>query len=410
MSIVYSGGVPVQFGQRIYSWSSGAATELGSAFSLTGWIADAGGNVSTHPDDVWAQQPAVRTVLGFKARAFAMVALHAFQRRGDDRERVRDTPLARLAAQPSRRSTAFKTMYQMSLDRDLWDRAALILTDTGSGWQLTRIPPRRWGFRRDGLDQPEAVIVRGDDGTTTELPLDRLLWFDDYPGAAVSPMDTLKTVLVELGESAAAKQDLWKKRARIPGVISRPNDAPPWSPDARTNFKRSWQEYAASGANTGKTPVLEDGMVYTPLTTITPADAQQLEAYKFAIGQVAAFWGIPGAFVGLTEATNYSNMQAWKEQLYTEVLGSTFTEAEQSWNAQVVPVVGRPGEFVEFNVQAMLRMNFEAAADILARATGAPVMSRNEARQRMNLPSIPGADGLVEPINVFPDTATTPTA
>jgi hypothetical protein len=45
-------------------------------------------------------------------------------------------------------------------------------------------------------------------------------------------------------------------------------------------------------------------------------------------------------------------------------------------------------------------MSFELQAKILAQATGAPNMTRNEARQVMNLPAKDGADTLVEPINI----------
>jgi hypothetical protein len=87
--------------------------------------------------------------------------------------------------------------------------------------------------------------------------------------------------------------------------------------------------------------------------------------------------------------------------LHGEVLGTWYEEVEQTYNAQIVPVVA-PGEdlFVEHNVAAMMRMSFELQAKILAQATGAPNMTRNEARQVMNLPAKDGADTLVEPINI----------
>jgi hypothetical protein len=42
-------------------------------------------------------------------------------------------------------------------------------------------------------------------------------------------------------------------------------------------------------------------------------------------------------------------------------------------------------------------------------ATGAPIMTRNEARQRMNLPHLPGADDLVVPLNVLVGGQASPT-
>ena len=399
MTIIYSGGLPtsVSLSSQIYSWSPDAAIQYGSS-QRYGWDTDTGEGISLHPDDVWASQPALRTVVRVLSRNYARVGLHVFERNNDDRIRVRGSALDLLSKNPSTKATAFKYGNALITDLCLWDRAASILTyDETNKWQLTRWPPRNWYFIRDGLDQPTAII----DMFGNEHSLDRIVWFDGYPTSAASPMETLKSVLIDMGESQAAKRDLWKGRARIPGVIERPASAPQWSPKARDNFRKSWSQYAAAGNNTGKTPILEDDMTYKPTGMITPEAAQQLESYKFNISEIASFYSLPPAFAGLMESTNYSNLVEFKSMLHGEVLGTWYEEVEQTYNAQIVPVVA-PGEdlFVEHNVAAMMRMSFELQAKILAQATGAPNMTRNEARQVMNLPAKDGADDLVEPINI----------
>jgi len=398
--IIYSNGVPTAVNrQRRHSWSAGAAIEYGSIVQRSNgsWDTDTGEGISLHPDDVWATQPALRTVVRVLSRNYARVGLHVFKRDGDDRARERDSALDRLAKAPSDKATAFKYGNALITDLCLWERAASLLTHDGTDWRLTRWPPRNWVFMRDGLDQPTGII----DIEGVEHSLERIVWFDGYPTSADSPMDTLKGVLIDMGESQAAKRDLWKGRARIPGVVMRSENAPTWSPGARENWRASWDRYSGGGDRSGKTPILEDGMTYEQQKTMTPADSQQLESYKFNISEISSFFSLPPAFAGLMESTNYSNLVEFKSMLHGEVLGTWYEEIEQTYNAQVVPVVApNQNVFVEHNVAAMMRMSFELQAGILAKATGAPNMTRNEARQVMNLPAKDGAGELVEPINI----------
>ena len=71
-------------------------------------------------------------------------------------------------------------------------------------------------------------------------------------------------------------------------------------------------------------------------------------------------------------------------------------------NSQLVPRWngGRP-LYVEANIESKLRGSFEESARILQASTGAPWLTRNEARARANLPAIDGADELVTPLNVI---------
>ena len=61
----------------------------------------------------------------------------------------------------------------------------------------------------------------------------------------------------------------------------------------------------------------------------------------------------------------------------------------------------RVGGELEFNVQEKLRLAFDDQARIFQTATGGPIMTRDEARERLNLPKKGGdADVLIVPMNV----------
>lgn len=402
--IMSGGRLRVALDQTIYSWSTGAATVLGSS-ALWAPTPDLG-----DPDSVWRTQQSVRTVVGFLARNVAQIPLHAFRRTDQGRVRVTDGDIAAGLVAPHPAATGYEHMFSLVVDRCLHDRyCALKLVTPDGNPMLVRLPPKQWRFTRDLVGLPTGVSWQRSDGELAEFSLSDVLFLDGHwagwAGVESSPMEALKTLLTEQYESGEYRTQLWRGGARIPGVIERPDTAPFWSVDGRQAFKDSWQAYAAAGVRAGKTPVLEDGMSYREVKGISPVDAQQLEARKLSIAEVAAAFHIPPVFVGLLDNANYSNVGAFRESLYSDVLGPEMVQIQQAFNARWVPDVASSDVYVEFNVAEKLRMAFEEQARILQSAVGAPIMTRNEARTRMNLSEIDGGDDLIVPLNVATGTA-----
>ena len=150
-------------------------------------------------------------------------------------------------------------------------------------------------------------------------------------------------------------------------------------------------------------------MTYKSVNVVTPEQAQQIEARKLAMSEVAAAFWVAPVLVGVLEDANYSNVQAYREMLYTDTLGPMFMQTKQAYDARLVPDFGDPDLFVEHNVAEKLRLSFEDQARIMQTATGAPIMTRNEARQRVNLPHLEGADELIVPLNVIEGGQASPT-
>jgi HK97 family phage portal protein len=367
---------------------------------------------------VWRTQRNVRTVVGFLARNFAQVQMHAYRRLPDagDRERIDPTePLATTLREPDDGFTEYDFAYALTVDLCIYERwAALKLRGEDDVIRLHRLPPRRWCFVRDMADQPQWLRYWSTSGATyIDVPLDRLVWLDGYPvpeDARFTPMQYLADVLVEEEASSKARVDMWRNGARVSGIIERPVNAPEWGSPQRTKFANAWRAtYGAAGTRAGGTPILEDGMTYKSVDAVTPEQAQQIEARKLSMAEVSAAFHVAPVLVGVMDGANYSNVQAYREMLYTDTLGPMFQQARQAYNTRLVPDYGDPDLFVEPNVAEKLRLNFEDQARILQTATGAPIMTRNEARQRMNLRHLPGADELIVPLNVIEGGQASPT-
>lgn len=356
---------------------------------------------------VWKSQPSVRKVVGFVARNIASLPLNLYQRVGDnDRKRVRTGPLAQLLSSPSTApgETPFRFFERLLIDGLLTDRwVAHRKVNPDGSHELVRLPSRHVRLKSNQLDRIVAVRVRNADGEFEDRdPSDFVLdvGYAERGASGTSPLITLHHLLQEQREAVEYRRSVWKRGARIPGVIERPT---PWPADgkARENFRRSWEKFSRGGGAEGGTPLLEDGMKYTELGAFKPQDTGDLEGRRLTDMEVASAYFIAPELVGAREG-NFSNMQAFRQMLFSVALGPYIIAFEQALNQALVPWLAPDQDvYIEANVEAKMRGSFEDQAAAMQSATGAPWMTRNETRAMRNLPAIAGGDGLVVPLNVL---------
>src|SRR5690606_1691509 len=218
----------------------------------------------------------------------------------------------------------------------------------------------------------------------------------------VSPLETLRTRLAEEYQATLYREQLWRNGARLSGYLQRPADAPEWSRAAKERFRAQWAaQYSGDGSQVGGTPILEDGMTYVP-AAVNPRDAQYVESRKLTREEVTAAYHVPLTLVGILDNATYSNITEQHKMMYQDTLGPWLTMIEQELMLQLVPdFAGGEDLYVEFNLAEKLKGSFEEQAVQLSTSVGAPYMTRNEARARLNLPQVEGGDELITPLNVL---------
>jgi hypothetical protein len=250
------------------------------------------------------------------------------------------------------------------------------------------------------LDPSQVVYFRGYDPSDLRV--------------GVSPIETIRQILAEEHAAGRYREQFWRSHARISGVIERPVEAGEWSDNARSRFQADWSStWSGEGPGAGGTPILEDGMKWEPATQ-SARDSQYLESRKLTREEVASIYHVAPTMVGILEHATYSNIAEQHKMTYQDSLAPWLTMIEQEVELQLLHV---PGDFadtdqvyVEFNLQEKLKGSFEEQSDSLQTAVGAPWMTRNEGRARLNLPSLgPEGDGLVTPLNVLVGGQASPT-
>ncbi|MFI0914315.1 phage portal protein [Streptomyces abikoensis] len=359
---------------------------------------------------IWRCQPQVRTVVSFLARNIAQIGLHVFRRVSDtDRERLADHPLALLLAEPMPRMTAYRFIERLVSDLAVYDEAYWIKARVGERMQLLPVPPTLIRPRGGSWLAPEDYQA----ASGQRFALDEVVHFRGYSPEdlrhGASPVEALRALLLEDQESAKQRAAMWRSGARMTGVLTRPSDAPEWSTEEKRRFREMWRTFAAGGGAEGGTPILEDGMAYTPIA-MSPEQAQYIEARKLTREEVAAAYHIPPPLVGILDHATYSNITEQHKILYQDTLGPWLQMIQQEIKVNLLPdLPDSQGVYVEFNIAEKMRGSFEEQAAAASTATGRPWMTVNEQRARFNLPQIDGGDSLITPLNVT-DPAAAPKA
>jgi HK97 family phage portal protein len=401
--------------------SAGAVQRLQTGPPLGwGWSAYASGSIEIGANkyatyaEIWRQQPAVRTVVGFLARNLAQLGVDVFEKHGEagaDRRKARDHPLSALLHRPFPGSTWTRyrliswTVHELCIyDSAIWIKGR---GDDGAP-SLLPMPRRYITPVGDNPLMPEGYLLEGTRGRRILDP-DEVVHFHGYNPddlrQGVSPIETLRQILAEEYAAGEYREQMWRNGARTGGVIQRPRDAPRWSADARERFGHDWREnYAGDGPQAGGTAVLEDGMTYHA-TGITPRDAQYVESRRLTREEVAIAYHINPQILGVSaEGSTKASAEEIHNQLYQDTLGPWLAQLSQDIETQLLadldPTAVDGSVYVEFNIGEKLRGSFEKQVAALQSSVGGPWMTRTEARQMFNLPHLDEADDLIVPLNV----------
>lgn len=174
------------------------------------------------------------------------------------------------------------------------------------------------------------------------------------------------------------------------------------TPEQRESLVALFQKFAGS-TQTGKVMPLPPGMTFKPLT-MSPADAQLLEAKKVSIEEICRWFGVMPILIGHSAngQTMWGSgveqiMLAWR----TLGLGPELNRIEQAISKQLL-VADQPGFYAEFIDEGLLRGDHEARAAFYASAAQNGWMTRDEIRAKENMGPVPGGEQATVQSNLVP--------
>jgi HK97 family phage portal protein len=166
------------------------------------------------------------------------------------------------------------------------------------------------------------------------------------------------------------------------------------SPSAAERASQDIQSKISEIAQSGGIPALPTGYELKAIG-IDPEKSQMEASRRFQVEEVARVYDIPPVFLqDLTHGT-YSNTEQQDLHFVKHTLTQWLRRIEQQLNLKMFPGENRNGQFVEFNVDGLLRGDFKTRMEGYAQAVQNSIKTPNEIRAKENDPPMAGGDRLV---------------
>lgn len=346
------------------------------------------------------QMTAVYSCVRILSEAVAGLPLHLYKYNDSGgKEKAIDHPLYFLLHdEPNPEMSSFVFRETLMTHLLLWGNAYAQIIRNGKGEVVALYPlmPNRMTVDRDEKGQlyyqyntskDEAPTMKG--STVTLKPTDVLhipgLGFDGLVG--YSPIAMAKNAIgmaiacEEYGAKFFANGATPGGLLEYPGTVKDPE-----------RVRESWNKGFSGSSNANKVAILEEGMKYTPIS-ISPEQAQFLETRKFQINEIARIFRVPPHMVGDLEKSSFSNIEQQSLEFVKYTLEPWLMRWEQSMMRSIISAKDKPAYFIKFNVDGLLRGDYQSRMNGYATARQNGWMSANDIRELENLDRIPVEDG-----------------
>lgn len=368
-----------------------------SGYSFFMGYSSSGKNVT---EQTAMQMTAVYACVRILSEAVASLPVHLYRYNDSGgKEKATDHPLYFLLHdEPNPEMSSFLFRETLMTHLLLWGNAYAQIIRNGKGDIVAMYPlmPNKMTVDRDENGRLFYLYYRGTDealkdksATVILQPSDVLhipgLGFDGLVGYSPIAMAKNAIGMAMACEEYGAK--FFANGAAPGGVLEHPGTI-----KDPQRVRDSWQNTFGGSGNANKIAVLEEGMKYTPIS-ISPNEAQFLETRKFQINEIARIFRVPPHMVGDLEKSSFSNI----EQQSLEFVKYTLDPWVVRWEQTIARTLLKPEEkktyFVKFNVEGLLRGDYQSRMNGYATARQNGWMSANDIRELENLDRIPEEDG-----------------
>lgn len=340
------------------------------------------------------QMTAVYSCVRILAEAIAGLPLHVYRYKdGGGKEKALDHPLYPLLHdEPNPEMTSFVFRETLMTHPLLWGNAFAQVIRNGRDEIIGLYPlmPNRMTVGRDEAGRLYYEYQRtwdeptGRFETVTLAARDVLhipgLGFDGLVGYSPIAMAKNAIGLAQATEDYGAS--FFANGAAPGGVLEHPGTI---KDPARV--RESWQSTFGGARNGNKIAVLEEGMKYTPIS-VSPEQAQFLETRKFQINEIARIFRIPPHMIGDLEKSSFSNIEQQSLEFVKYTLDPWVIRFEQAITKTLLSPREKPQIYVKFNLEGLLRGDYESRMNGYAVARQNGWMSANDIRELENLDRI----------------------
>lgn len=362
----------------------------GSRYSFLFGTTSAGKPVNEHTA---MQMTAVYSCVRILSEAIAGLPLHVY-RYNDSGGKEKDPkhPLYKLLHdEPNPEMTSFAFRETLMSHLLLWGNAYAQIIRNARGEVIALYPlmPNKMTVDRDSNGRLFYLYQRSTDdapmlGKNSQVvlsPSDVLhipgLGFDGLVGYSPIAMAKNAVGLAIATEEYGAK--FFANGAAPGGVLEHPGTI-----KDPQKVKESWNSAYQGSSNAHRVAVLEEGMKYQAIG-ISPEQAQFLETRKFQINEIARIFRIPPHMLADLEKSSFSNIEQQSLEFVKYTLDPWVVRWEQAMCRALLKDSEKPNVFIKFNVDGLLRGDYQSRMNGYATARQNGWMSANDIRELENL-------------------------
>jgi HK97 family phage portal protein len=290
-----------------------------------------------------------------------------------------------LLQQPNRWQNGFEFRRALTMQALLYGNAFAVINRTLGGELLELLPLDIESVSLD-LTKPEPVYktrLYGDVPMSSMLHL-RAVGLDGLWGE--SPVRLCRTSLQILAAQENSQLEVMKNAGNPKLAFVHPG---PLSEGARQSISEKFLQHHAGAENAGKPLVLAEGMRVERISS-TLDDAGIAAARRYSVEDVSRIYGVPTSYLSEHSANAYGSME-WLSRMYVDAcLQHWFS----TWAAEIVAKLAPFGS-ATFDSDMISRPSLAEQMAALRTGVESGVITRNEAREYLNLAPL---DGLDDPI------------
>jgi hypothetical protein len=205
-----------------------------------------------------------------------------------------------------------------------------------------------------------------------------------------SPVDACTAAFALAADENAAHAGLIKTGSTGKISISHPGAMSDQTVEA---IRDAWKNIHATAEGASRPLILREGMKAEKLSSET--STTMIESRRFSIQEIARAFGVPPELL-YQQGGGALTSQAETMRAYTE---GGILQWVRAWEAEFTRKLLPPGQFLKFDVDALLLGNFVDKADAFQKVVMSGIMAPNEARVRLGLPPL---DDLDDPKPLMP--------
>lgn len=310
-----------------------------------------------------------------------------------DNEKAKQHPLySVLHDSPNSEMTSFTFREMLMTNLLLWGNAyALIKRDAnGHVVELYPLKSKNMVVERDAVTNAIKYTYTNNKGITKTYKPKQVLHIPAFTFDGIVGVSPITYAREAMGLSLATEEfgaRFFGNGARPGGVLEHPGVVK--DPE---KLRDSWNKVYQGTQNSHKVAVLEEGMKYHEIG-MSPEDSQFLQTRAFQINEICRIFRVPPHMIGDLSRSTFSNIEHQSIDFVVHTIRPWIARWEQAITRSLLNDEEKTIYYARFNVNGLMRGDFNSRMSGYAIARQNGWMSANEIRALEDMNKIPSDQG-----------------